>query len=59
MKRIIYILLTLLCIAGCQRRKEINDKTLAMIFRDAYITNAYLGLCKEELKDEQKEKTAS
>ena len=44
MKRIIYILLTLLCIAGCQRRKEINDKTLAMIFRDAYITNAYLGV---------------
>ena len=29
---------------GCQGRKEIDDKTLAMIFRDAYITNAYLGV---------------
>ena len=44
MKRLIYTLLALLCFMGCQGRKEINDKTLAMIFRDAYITNAYLGV---------------
>ena len=44
MKRLIYITLALLCFVGCARRKEIDDKTLAMIFRDAYITNAYLGV---------------
>ena len=44
MKRLIYTLLALLCFMGCQGRKEIDDKTLAMIFRDAYITNAYLGV---------------
>lgn len=44
MKRVVYILLTLLCVLGCARRKEIDDKTLAQIFRDAYLTNAYLGV---------------
>ena len=44
MKRVVYILLTLLCVLGCARRKEIDDKTLAQIFRDAYLTNAYLGI---------------
>ena len=44
MKRVVYILLTILCVLGCARRKEIDDKTLAQIFRDAYLTNAYLGV---------------
>ena len=44
MKRVVYILLALLCVLGCARRKEIDDKTLAQIFRDAYLTNAYLGI---------------
>ena len=44
MKRVVYILLALLTVLGCARRKEIDDKTLAQIFRDAYLTNAYLGI---------------
>ena len=44
MKRLLYATLALLCMIGCQGRKEIDDKTLAKIFRDAYITNAYLGV---------------
>lgn len=44
MKRVVYILLALLTALGCARRKEIDDKTLAQIFRDAYLTNAYLGI---------------
>lgn len=44
MKRVVYILLALLTVMGCARRKEIDDKTLAQIFRDAYLTNAYLGI---------------
>lgn len=44
MKRVLICLLTLLCIVGCSRKKEIDDQTLAKIFRDAYITNAYLGI---------------
>lgn len=44
MKRLILLLTLTLTLVGCARRKEIDDKTLAMIFRDAYLTNAYLGV---------------
>ena len=44
MKRLLICALVALSIFGCSRRKEIDDKTLALIFRDAYITNAYLGI---------------
>lgn len=44
MKRLLICTLVALSIIGCSRRKEIDDKTLALIFRDAYITNAYLGI---------------
>ena len=44
MKRLLICALVVLSIFGCSRRKEIDDKTLALIFRDAYITNAYLGV---------------
>lgn len=44
MKRVLICIATLLCAIGCASRKEIDDKTLAIIFRDAYITNAYLGI---------------
>ena len=44
MKRLILSLTLILALVGCARRKEIDDKTLAMIFRDAYLTNAYLGV---------------
>ena len=44
MKRALICILTALTILGCSRRKEIDDKTLAKIFSDAYVTNAYLGV---------------
>lgn len=44
MKRVLIITLTLLCIVSCARKKEINDQTLAKIFSEAYISNAYLGI---------------
>ena len=44
MKRVFIFALTLLCLTGCRGKKEIDDQTLALIFRDAYITNAYLGV---------------
>lgn len=44
MKRLLICILATLSIFGCARRKEIDDKTLAKIFRDTYITNAYLGV---------------
>ena len=44
MKRLLICALAVLSIFGCARRKEIDDKTLAIIFRDAYLTNAYLGI---------------
>lgn len=44
MKRLLICILATLAIFGCARRKEIDDKTLAKIFRDTYITNAYLGV---------------
>ncbi|MBR5886498.1 MAG: DUF4296 domain-containing protein [Alistipes sp.] len=44
MKRLLICALAVLSIFGCARRKEIDDKTLAIIFRDAYLTNAYLGV---------------
>ena len=44
MKRLLICALVVLSIFGCSRRKEIDDRTLALIFRDAYITNAYLGV---------------
>ena len=44
MKRLLICTLVALSILGCARRKEIDDKTLALIFRDAYLTNAYLGI---------------
>lgn len=42
MKRILSILLSLLALAGCARHKIIPDEKLAMIFRDAFLANAYL-----------------
>ena len=44
MKRLLIWAVVILTLFGCARRKEIDDKTLALIFRDAYITNAYLGV---------------
>lgn len=44
MKRVLIITLTLLCIVSCARKKEIDDQTLAKIFSEAYISNAYLGI---------------
>lgn len=44
MKKIIIALLTIICSLGCARKHEIPDQTLAEIFRDAYITNAYIGV---------------
>ena len=44
MKRLLICAVVILSVFGCARRKEIDDKTLALIFRDAYITNAYLGV---------------
>lgn len=49
MKRLILSLTLVLLLVGCARRKEIDDKTLAQIFRDAYLTNAYLGVDYMEL----------
>ena len=37
-------MLILLGVAGCARRKVIDDQTLAKIFSEAYITNAYMGI---------------
>lgn len=44
MKRVLIITLTLLCIVSCARKEEIDDQTLAKIFSEAYISNAYLGI---------------
>ena len=44
MKSVLIITLTLLCIVSCTRKKEIDDQTLAKIFSEAYISNAYLGI---------------
>lgn len=44
MKRVLIITLTLLCIVSCACKKEIDDQTLAKIFSEAYISNAYLGI---------------
>ena len=44
MKKVLIITLTLLCIVSCARKKEIDDQTLAKIFSEAYISNAYLGI---------------
>ena len=44
MKRLLICVLVIAALFGCARRKEIDDRTLALIFRDAYITNAYLGI---------------
>ncbi len=44
MKRVIFSILitTLMVLASCSRKPKVPDETLAMIFRDAYLTNAYL-----------------
>lgn len=44
MKRVIIYILIVLSVAGCARKKEIDDHTLAKIFSEAYITNAYMGI---------------
>ena len=44
MKRVIICILIVLSVAGCTRKKEIDDHTLAKIFSEAYITNAYMGI---------------
>ena len=44
MKRVIICILIVLSVAGCARKKEIDDHTLAKIFSEAYITNAYMGI---------------
>ena len=46
-KKLIVIFALLLCIVAltdCSRRKSIPDDTLIDIFHDAYLTNAYLGI---------------
>ncbi len=44
-RRSFFLLIALLSLAvGCSRRQTIPDDTLAEIFRDAYLTNAYLGI---------------
>ena len=37
-------MLILLCVVSCSRKKVIDDQTLAKIFSEAYISNAYLGI---------------
>ena len=44
MKRVIICILIVLSVAGCARKKVIDDHTLAKIFSEAYITNAYMGI---------------
>ena len=44
MKRVIICILIVLSVAGCARKKEIDDHTLAKIYSEAYITNAYMGI---------------
>lgn len=44
MKRLIPYLLGLLLLGGCSRHKIIPDDELAMIFHDAFLTNAYLNV---------------
>ena len=44
MRRVFLAILALMCTLSCARKQEIDDQTLAKIFRDAYLTNAYLGL---------------
>lgn len=44
MRKLILAILAIACAIGCARKQEIDDKTLAEIFRDAYLTNAYLGI---------------
>ena len=44
MKRVIIYILIVLSVAGCARKKVIDDHTLAKIFSEAYITNAYMGI---------------
>ena len=44
MKRVIICMLILLSVVSCSRKKVIDDQTLAKIFSEAYISNAYLGI---------------
>lgn len=44
-KKTVFLIVALLILAtGCSRKQVIPDDTLAEIFRDAYLTNAYLGI---------------
>ena len=45
MKQFFYslLMLSLLSLASCERRKTIPDKELAAIFHDAMVVNAYVG----------------
>ena len=45
MKRVVYILIVamMLGVAGCSKKRVIPDSTLADIFHDAFIVNAYIG----------------
>lgn len=45
MKQLFYslLMLSLLSLASCERRKTIPDKELAAIFHDAMVVNAYVG----------------
>ncbi len=44
MRRFIVTILVIAAFVGCARRKQIDDKTLALIFKEAYLTNAYIGV---------------
>lgn len=44
MKRLLTGLLAMLILGGCARHKIIPDDELAMIFHDAFLTNAYLNV---------------
>ena len=44
MRKILVALALLTLTASCSSRKMIDDKTLATIFKEAYITNAFLGV---------------
>lgn len=45
MKRVLYLLLFIAAVAttGCREKKIIPDNTLADIFHDAFVANAYIG----------------
>lgn len=44
MKKILILALVIISTLACSRKQEIDDDTLAEIFREAYISNAYLGV---------------